>query len=114
MKKGSKVYSSAFRPPVFTAQQLWAEMLAPGTPSSKQAETMKMPDAPNRFQDVWIWNGRPEWDDIFSGVQQNRQHRDIGVCFCGVAAIGATLNQMCTKYTNIKEDCVFSLHKENF
>ena len=21
--------------------------------------------APNKFQDIWVWNGRPNWDEIF-------------------------------------------------
>jgi hypothetical protein len=39
---------------------------------------------------------------------------DIGVCFCGAPVIGADLRSMCEKYSDIKEDCLFSLHKENF
>lgn len=34
-----------------------------------------MGDAPNRMQDIWIWNGRPHWDDIFAEMLKNRQHR---------------------------------------
>ena len=66
------------------------------------------------MQDVWIWNGRPEWDDVFADIKEHRQHRDIGVCFCGAAVIGAALNRCCRKFTSVAEDCVFSLHKENF
>jgi hypothetical protein len=39
-------------------------------------------------QDVWIWNGRPYWDDIFANMKKQRQHPDIGVCFCGTPVIG--------------------------
>ncbi len=75
-----------------------------------------MGDAPNRMQDIWIWNGRPHWDDIFAEMLKNRQHRcrsqtwnlcpqlftyihtyihsDIGVCFCGAPIIGADLAAM--------------------
>ena len=114
LKRSSKVYSEAFRRPVFTAQQLYNEMLVPSVKSRDQRKAMLEAESPNRFQDVWIWDGRPEWDEIFSDVKENREHRDIGVCFCGMALIGATLNRMCRKYTNIAEECVFSLHKENF
>ena len=112
--KSSKVYSDAFGRPVFTAQQLYNEMLNPSVKSKDQRTAMKNAESPNRFQDVWIWNGRPEWDDIFSDIKENREHRDIGVCFCGAAVIGATLNRMCRKYTDVQQECVFSLHKENF
>ena len=114
LKRSSKVYSEAFRRPVFTAQQLYDEMLVPTVKAKNQRKAMKEAESPNRFQDVWIWDGRPEWDEIFSDIKENREHRDIGVCFCGMALIGATLNRMCRKYTNIAEECVFSLHKENF
>merc|ERR1719421_2836938 len=112
--KSSKVYSEAFRRPVFTAQQLYNEMLMPSVKSKDQRTAMKNADSPNRFQDVWIWNGRPEWDQIFTDIKENREHRDIGVCFCGAAIIGATLNRMCRKHTDVQQECVFSLHKENF
>ena len=39
---------------------------------------------------------------------------DIGVCFCGAPVIGADLRGMCEKYSSVQEDCLFTLHKENF
>ena len=87
LKRSSKVYSEAFRRPVFTAQQLYDEMLVPTVKAKNQRKAMKEAESPNRFQDVWIWDGRPEWDEIFSDIKENREHRDIGVCFCGMALI---------------------------
>jgi len=76
--------------PVFTANQLFAEMLYPQTPAANMTAAMEQPKhATNRFQDTWIWNGRPVWSDIFSSVRNQRQHRDIGVCFCGTPFIGS-------------------------
>jgi hypothetical protein len=75
---------------------------------------MREPNPSNRLQDIWVWNGRPNWDEVFAEVKEQRQHADIGVCFCGAPVIGADLKQMCNKYTNIEENCTFSLHKENF
>ena len=31
--------------------------------------------------------GRPAWDDVFANVAQNHPNTDIGVFFCGVAAL---------------------------
>jgi hypothetical protein len=64
-------------------------MLNPGIDSKGQIEKMKSGERSNRLQDIWIWNGRPHWDDIFKEVREQRQHSDIGVCFCGAAVIGA-------------------------
>ncbi len=63
-------------------------------------------------QDVWVWNGRPEWDAVFRELHAMAVDKDIGVFFCGAAVIGADLQAMCQKYT--KNDVTFSLHKENF
>lgn len=31
--------------------------------------------APNRLQDIWIWNGRPQWDEIFAvSMHKNSQN----------------------------------------
>ncbi|KAJ8599242.1 hypothetical protein CTAYLR_006216 [Chrysophaeum taylorii] len=100
--------------PSFTPEALWAELNAPRVPSSKQLETMADPNAPNRFQDTFVWNGRPDWKSIFSAVKHQRQHRDIGVCFCGTPVIGADLAKMCKLHTSPQDDCIFTLHKENF
>jgi len=100
-------------PPVFTAEQLFAEMLAPATPAKRMGDAMSQPkDAPNRFQDAWVWNGRPDWHHIFTTVKAQRQHRDVGVCFCGTPLVGHDLARMCSKFSSEKDDCVFTLHKE--
>lgn len=45
--------------------------------------------------------GRPYWDQIFNQMKEQRQHTDIGVCFCGSSIIGADLTEMCEKYRYI-------------
>eukprot|EP01036_Dinobryon_divergens_P033073 gene33073-42785_t len=100
--------------PLFTAEELFKMMVNPTVESKGQIKKMASEDAPNRLQDIWIWNGRPHWDDIFAEMLKNRQHSDIGVCFCGAPVIGADLATMCEKYSSIEKDCYFSLHKENF
>ena len=106
--------SVGFSPPSFTPSELYAAMINPTVSSKNMIDTMKNRNSPNCLQDIWIWNGRPNWDEIFAQIKQQRQHPDIGVCFCGTPAIGADLKSMCEKYSNTEEDCLFSLHKENF
>lgn len=41
-------------------------ILRPTISSKGMVNFMKSnPMAPNRFQDIWVWNGRPNWDEIF-------------------------------------------------
>jgi len=103
--------------PLFTANELYAMMLNPPPGSTSKSQIKKMSEADtasNRLQDIWVWNGRPYWDDIFKKIALDREHPDIGVCFCGAPVIGADLKAMCEKYTNVQEEIVFNLHKENF
>eukprot|EP00981_Chlorochromonas_danica_P010602 scaffold3290_cov165-Ochromonas_danica.AAC.45 len=100
--------------PTFTAEDLYAKMLNPSVDSRGQIRKMKEAVMDNRLQDVWVWKGRPQWDEIFSEMKEQRQHSDIGVCFCGPHGIGCDLREMCEKYSDIGEQCLFSLHKENF
>ncbi|KAK7242750.1 hypothetical protein SO694_00015045 [Aureococcus anophagefferens] len=94
--RGSRRRGRAAR--VFTARQLFDELLSPAVSSKDQAAAMAAGGAaPNRFQDTWVWNGRPQWDAIFEGVRAGRRHKDIGVCFCGTPVIGADLDRMCKK-----------------
>lgn len=102
--------------PSFTADELYDAVINP-TVSSKGMITYKAnhpKESVNRFQDIWIWNGRPNWDEIFADMREKRDHSDIGVCFCGAPVIGADLKTMCEKYSSADDDILFSLHKENF
>jgi hypothetical protein len=60
--------------PAFTAEALYAEMLNPSVESNSQIQKMKGADPPNRFQDIWVWRGRPVWDEIFHEMREQRQH----------------------------------------
>ena len=76
-------------------------------------------DVKNRLQDVWCWDGRPNWDQIFAYVKEQRRYRDIGVCFCGTPIVGKDLKDMCKKYSTLDphgtdNEVMFRLHKENF
>ena len=70
----------------------------------------------NQFLDIYVWNGRPDWDSIFAQVKCFRQPttHQIGVCFCGTPIIGKDLKKYCHKYSSLDDGCRFVLHKENF
>lgn len=83
--------------------------------TGEQKETMAMgASAPNRLQDLWVWNGRPNWDTVFSMVKDDPPFPHIGVAFCGAAIIGKDLQKMCGKHSSTEDGVFFHLHKENF
>ncbi|KAJ1301338.1 hypothetical protein OPQ81_003738 [Rhizoctonia solani] len=57
--------------------------------------------------------GRPNWDRVFSSIGQKHPETDVGVFFCGPAALSKTLKQMSNKYTQPKGTRFF-FGKENF
>eukprot|EP00937_MAST-01D_sp_MAST-1D-sp2_P005986 g5986.t1 len=110
----------------FSAQQLMEMCIHPPTKSKMVMETMRQAmqggdpsKIKNRLQDVWCWDGRPDWNQIFAYVKQQRRYRDIGVCFCGTPIVGKDLKAMCKKYSTLspsggENEVMFRLHKENF
>jgi hypothetical protein len=71
-------------PPTFTVTDLYAEMRNPSTKSKDLKATMasvasagKRP--PNNLQDAWVWNGRPDWDQVFAQMKDQAVDPDIGV-----------------------------------
>jgi len=69
---------------------------------------------PNRLGDIWVWNGRPEWKQIFETVRDSRLAgvRTIGVTYCGAPIIAKNLAEQCSRFTDV--DCEFVLNKEVF
>jgi hypothetical protein len=103
--------------PSFLASSLYGAMLNPTESSKSQVSVQNgvgSRGAKNRIQDIWIWNGRPDWDAIFAQNKRQRQHESIGVCFCGAPVIGKDLLKNCNKHSSKEEDIVFDLMKENF
>ena len=100
----------ALKEPAFSSEELYRELMCPSVKSSQQSS---MKGRPNRFQDVRVWDGRPQWEGIFADIERNCIAPDIGVTFCGTPVIGKDLKKMCQKHSHDKR-CVFSLHKENF
>ena len=115
LKRAPMKYSDSYGTPGFSAEQLYALLKSPKIDSRTQKEQMSSVNtAKNRLQNIWVWSGRPQWEIIFSDLKEQRQHAEIGCCFCGTPVIGADLKEMCDKYTDVKDQCVFTLHKENF
>jgi hypothetical protein len=55
--------------PTFTAEQLYAEMRNPSVKAIHIREAMESAGGGggglgNRLQDTWVWNGRPDWDQV--------------------------------------------------
>lgn len=57
--------------------------------------------------------GRPNWDRVFTSISDKHPDTDVGVFFCGPAALSKTLHQMSNKYTTAK-GTKFFFGKENF
>lgn len=96
---------------------LLEHMTHPSVKSRALRETMAHPEtAPNRYQDLYVWDGRPDWDLLFQQVKAEKvgQERDIGVMFCGAPIIGKDLKEMCEKHSSTADNVLFCLHKENF
>ncbi|KAI8916337.1 ferric reductase NAD binding domain-containing protein [Gorgonomyces haynaldii] len=59
--------------------------------------------------------GRPNWDQIFSGIRDRHKAADIGVFFCGPKVLSNTLHKMCNKWTEATSTGTrFYYGKENF
>jgi len=56
--------------------------------------------------------GRPNWDEVFKTVASKHPNKDIGVFFCGVAALSHILHKMSNKHS--VEGTCFHYNKENF
>jgi len=57
--------------------------------------------------------GRPNWDKIFSSIGEKHPESDVGVFFCGPAAIAKTLHIMSNKHSDVRGTRFF-FGKENF
>ncbi|KAJ6605086.1 NADPH oxidase [Mycena sp. CBHHK59/15] len=57
--------------------------------------------------------GRPNWDKIFASIGEKHPESDVGVFFCGPAAIASTLHIMSNKHSDVKGTRFF-FGKENF
>ena len=94
--------------PTFTADQLYAALMAPSVSSRTFTESMRsiadnkppsldgkpssdssssgaiavgseQKHPANNLQDVWVWNGRPDWEQVFVMMKQQAVDPDVGV-----------------------------------
>ena len=68
---------------------------------------------------VFVHNGRPDWNPVFESIANKTPERDIGVTFCGNPIVANDLSDMCTKHSRpvaTKSDpgLLFHLHQEVF
>ncbi|KAJ7756067.1 ferric reductase NAD binding domain-containing protein [Mycena maculata] len=57
--------------------------------------------------------GRPNWDRVFTSIADKHPESDVGVFFCGAAALAKTLHQKSNQYSN-PDGTRFFFGKENF
>ena len=95
----------------FTEEVLLKSLLNPQAPSERQLQFQSQ-----ESRDIWIWNGRPKWDDIFQSVKAKRgpKTKSIATCFCGTPVIGKDLKANCSLASSRREGIRFELYKENF
>lgn len=59
--------------------------------------------------------GRPNLDQIFTGLRRSHEDSDLGVFFCGPKPLGRSLKAACTKYSQSGDTGTrFFYNKENF
>ena len=103
-------------------QDIHNALLRPTKPSSSQIDEQvydeeKYPLNPD-FNNLhmWVWKGRPKWDDIFHQVKvRTEEYSDgdkVGVCFCGNPVISQDLKSQCKKQSS--RQVSFYLHSETF
>ena len=70
-----------------------------------------------RLDDVRVYSGRPNFNQIFGALNARHSQRKVGVMFCGMPAIANTLREEC-KVQNRSRAAAggtrFQLHAENF
>jgi len=57
--------------------------------------------------------GRPNWDRVFTNIVDKHPETDVGVFFCGPAALSRTLRTKCNEYSDPRNTRFF-FGKENF
>eukprot|EP00742_Colponemidia_sp_Colp-10_P007701 GILJ01008301.1.p1 GENE.GILJ01008301.1~~GILJ01008301.1.p1 ORF type:complete len:952 (+),score=132.75 GILJ01008301.1:36-2891(+) len=106
----------------FTEEQLLFNMKNPLVPSKEHSKIMASPDAAkNRLGNTFVWNGRPEWDQIFKQNQDKYVNalnappaQNIAVAYCGPKLLARDLRENCNKYSTLDPRVRFQLYKENF
>jgi len=100
----------------YTGAELLQWMQHPATKSDEMGSILSQPQGsrPNEAGHTCVWNGRPNWDALFSHVAQRHraQGGKVGVFFCGAPAIGKDLRRNCNSHSD--KDLRFMLMKESF
>jgi len=103
----SRKKSSVFAKAVDMVQAQWSE--------ADLLAALLNPDAtPKLGDEVFIYSGRPAWEDQFKHIESKYQTGKIGVTFCGNPKIGADLGHLCAKHSSVSDLRFFTFHKEKF
>jgi ferredoxin-NADP reductase len=103
-------------PPLAGAPARGARFVIPRARAGATAVPQR-PPAPNRLQDLYIWDGRPDWDPLLSRIRQRSVGAgfpSIAVTFCGAEAIAQDLKKSCTKNSSLRDGVTLTLYKETF
>lgn len=107
----------------FDAQNIYDLMLEPEVDSIAQTELQSYgaggweKPTNGRYECLWIWKGRPNWQPIFEEVRKavwntSPGNKRVGVAFCGNPMISHELKKQCK--INTKDGVQFTLHSETF
>ena len=60
--------------------------------------------------------GRPQWSQIFESISRAHPNTDVGVFFCGPAALSKQLHRNCNQHSSRRDPSKarFFYNKENF
>ncbi len=77
-------------------------------------KALKCPEKKKTMGDITIYNGRPNWSELFKGVADRLPEGDVGVTFCGNPMIADDLQLACHRFSHQRKGGIFRFHKENF
>ena len=100
----------------YDIRDLYHTLLNPGVLSKQQTTQQRRENADmaeNRLGSLWIWNGRPDWNQIFDQNAATKYEK-VGVAFCGTPFIGKDLAKYCKLKSSKEKGLYFNLLKENF
>merc|ERR1712048_247442 len=67
---------------------------------------------PTKLGPIYIYNGRPNWQERFEDVWNESRGEKVGVMYCGNSFIAKDLKRECARWS--KQSTSFKLHKEHF
>ena len=95
-----------------TLESFQDALLHPSTSVKRFAEIVQgSAKAPNKMQDIYVWEGRPDWSAAFSALEDANTPR-VGITYCGNPIIGKALRKATREHS--VTGTRFMLRKEQF